>query len=135
MGMKEVFGTRLKNYSKTLVKVLIIFFVVIGCNKDSKIKPYSKWIDDKYGCKNYRNIDLAESMVLKYNMINNFSESDFVEIFGNPNLVEGNLLSKEIFYLCQSNCENEVLNKNSDKCYIIFSFKFGVLKSVRERCE
>ncbi|SHM04003.1 hypothetical protein [Flavobacterium saccharophilum] len=134
MEKREVFGTKLKIYFNFILKILSIFFL-ISCAKEKNSKPFNKWIDDKYGCKGYRNIELAKSIVSTNKMINNSSESSVVKIFGEADLIEGNLLNKELFYLSNSNCENGNLVKESDKCYIVFSFELNKLKSISELCE
>ncbi|MBE8723362.1 hypothetical protein [Flavobacterium hungaricum] len=135
MEKREVYETNSKIYSNVLLKVAIVLVLLVSCSKQKINNPNLKWIMDKYGCKGYRTIELAKSIVSKNQMINNCRESDFIQTFGDADLVEGNFLSKELFYLSQSNCEGSELVINSDKCYIVFSFEYGYLKSINEMCE
>jgi hypothetical protein len=135
MERKGVCGTKSKTYFNFILKTLVGIFILISCSREREIKPFYSWINDKYGCKGYRNIELAKSAVSKNEMINNSSESDVVKIFGEADLVEGNLLNKELFYLSNSNCENGTIIKESDKCYIVFTFELNKLKSISELCE
>lgn len=132
MERKESYETKSKILF--ILKTLILFFLV-SCSKESNHKPFYKWIDDKYGCKGYRKIELAKSKISKNRMINNSSESDVVKIFGESDLVEGNSLNKELLYLSNSNCEDGHLTTESDKCYIVFTFELDQLKSISELCE
>ncbi len=135
MWRKEVYRTNLKICSKVILRISIALLLLVSCSKQKINNPNLKWITDKYGCKGYRTIELAKSIVSKNQMINNCKESEFIQTFGDADLVEGNLLSKELLYLSQSNCEGSEPIINSDKCYIVFSFEYGYLKSIRQMCE
>ncbi|MFB9077049.1 hypothetical protein ACFFWB_06495 [Flavobacterium procerum] len=134
MEKKEAYRTKSKIYFSFILKTIIISFL-ISCSKDGEHKPFHKWIDDIYGCKGYRNIELAQFTISKNDMINNSSESDVVKVFGEADFIEGNLLNKQLLYLSNSNCEDGKLVKESDKCYIVFTFELNKLKSISELCE
>ena len=85
------------------------------------------WIKDSLGCLNKRNENYSEDIIKKYNLINS-NISDFKMKFGEPNMIEEDNSTTEIFtYFFNSHCENNNNQNNSDKCYARFYFRNTVL--------
>jgi hypothetical protein len=123
-----------------IITILSIFLLFLSCNKDNKKSTNTRemdndWIKDSLGCLNKRNNDYSEDLIKKYNLTNS-NLPDFKMIFGEPNMIEEDSSTTEIFtYFFNSYCDNNNIQNNSDKCYARFYFRNKVLIDRDYICE
>lgn len=123
---------------------LILFFILtlffIGCNKPEKqdkiiSEDSSIWIKDSLGCMKKRNFDIAEKLIM-VNKLKGSSTEIFKMIFGKPNETNQDRHFTTYTYYVESFCNHNSIEKNSDKCYAIFTFdKNKLIDSGNYICE
>ena len=112
---------------------LISILLLIGCNQDFS-SPNNNWVRDKKGCYNLRTKKLADSLTSKYNLYLK-GEKEFIKVFGQADYKINGEKYKEICYYFNSNCNNDEIIKESDKCVFIFEFKNDSLLGFHQQCE
>lgn len=115
---------------------LIIILFLTGCNKQKikKSEDSMTWIKDSLGCKGKRTFDLAEKLILE-NTLKNSSAEKFKTIFGEPNETFRDRSFTTFTYYVTSVCNNDSLQKNSDKCFSVFTFKHNKFIDYNNACE
>ena len=87
-----------------------------------------KWIQDSLGCVQLRTLELADSLIEKYDLLHK-STREFLLVFGKPNEI---LSTKEKLYLryyMESECEKGLLIEDADKSWIDFVFIHDTLNN------
>ncbi|MBV8325309.1 hypothetical protein [Chryseobacterium sp.] len=110
-----------------------------GCSKPEKQKvtlseDSSTWMRDSLGCLQERNFDMAERLLLE-NTLENSSTEKFKTIFGKPNEINQDRNHTSFTYYVQSICSHHSIQKDSDKCFIVFTFKNNKLIDHNNACE
>jgi hypothetical protein len=117
--------------------LLCLIVILYSCNNKDELRKLHQdpnWVKDYNGCLGLRSVKNAERLILNYKLTG-ASKEDFVKVFGKPNKIEKSFFSQSLFYVEESLCENEKLDPNAEKCFIIFSFTNDKLKDYHELCE
>ena len=118
---------------------LIAILFLTGCNKQEKqevkiSEDSSIWMKDSLGCMQKRDFDMAERLLLE-NTLENSSTEKFKTIFGKPNEINQDKSFTTFTYYIQSVCNHNSIQKDSDKCFIVFTFKNNKLIDHNNACE
>ena len=118
---------------------LIIILFLTGCSKSEKqeVKPSEDsliWMKDSLGCMGKRSFELAEKLILE-NTLENSSTEKFKTVFGKPNETNEDKGFTSFTYYVESICNHDSIQKDSDKCFVVFTFKYNKLIDHNNACE
>jgi hypothetical protein len=120
---------------KNILIILNICLFIFSCDeKISKVKKDTNWSKDSIGCLGLRNKEYANNLIIDNGLLN-MSKGTCIEFFGKPDVIEGDFFSQSLYYIAETNCLDGQLDSNTDRCYIIFYFKYNKFNYLSERCE
>ena len=112
--------------------IILISLTFLSCNgqETNKRKEVEKqsnnhknnWKRDSKGCLKLRNKKLADSLIKKYDLEQKTIE-EFKQVFGDPNDKKIMDTQNILIYYFDCICKDDVIVKDSDKCYAEFYFK------------
>lgn len=124
---------------KTILNFLPLIFIVNSCNsnnfnnisldKNDSIESVknNEWIIDSCGCLGLRSIEMAESLIVEYELLNK-SIVDFKKVFGEPNemQIKNDKVYLVYYFNSMCNADNKIID-GADRCWMDFVFENNLL--------